>query len=310
MSANVETMMYVREKPWHELGTMVQEAPTSADALRLAGLDWQVKQRPIYHQDGTVIPGWKENYRETDGASFGIVTNRYAICQNAEAFDFTDALVGNGARYETAGSLRGGKTIWLLAKLDGTKKILGDDFENYLCFSNSHDGTKAIRCCITPIRVVCNNTLNVAMDTAERMWSTKHTGNIQAKLAEAEHVLFKANQYLEAYGTYAEQLANTPLLQDDLELMLKYLFPVADDASDRSKANAQRMRQEFMFCYFMPDIEKFRGTQWGALNAMSDLIGHTDPLRKQKDYKASRWEKIMGGHQLMDNLMNLMKVTK
>ena len=114
MAANVETMMYVREKPWHGLGTEVSEAPTSADALRLAGLDWEVQQKSIQVCGGSKIENYKANVRSTDGAVLGVVSDSYKIVQNADAFSFTDELIGGDVRYETAGSLRGGKKIWLL----------------------------------------------------------------------------------------------------------------------------------------------------------------------------------------------------
>ena len=125
MSASVETMMYVREKPWHGLGTQVEEAPTSADALRLAGLDWTVEQRNIQVCGGTKISNYKANVRSSDGKVLGVVSDRYKIVQNAEAFEFTDSLIGGEVHYETAGSLNGGKKIWLLAKLPDTE-IAGD----------------------------------------------------------------------------------------------------------------------------------------------------------------------------------------
>ena len=173
MAANVETMFYVREKPWHGLGTCVEEAPTSADALRLAGLDWEVKQRNIQVCGGAKIENFKANVRSSDGAVLGVVSDRYQIVQNAEAFSFTDELIGGDVRYETAGSLQNGKKIWLLARMPA-QKIVGDDVEPYLCFSNTHDGSGSIRVCMTPIRVVCNNTLNLALNSAVRSWSTKH----------------------------------------------------------------------------------------------------------------------------------------
>lgn len=309
MSANVERMMYVREAPWHGIGTCVQEAPTSADALRIAGLDWTVEQRPVYRADGSEINPFVENYRSDNGRTLGIVTTKYRICQNTEAFAFTDALIGGEVRYDTAGSLRNGKQIWLLAKLEGTQYV-GDEFENYIVFTNTHDGSGAIRCAMTPVRVVCQNTLNLALDNADRAWSTIHKGDIMGKLAEAENVLFKAHKYMEEYAGYAEQLANTPLKMEDLELMLTYLFPYKETDSDTKKRNAQELRSNYMACYFMPDLVKFRGTQWGAINAMSDFVTHTEPQRKTKDYRANRWGKVMNGHQLMDNLMQLMSVKK
>lgn len=108
MSANVETMFYVRQKPWHGLGTEVQEAPTSADALICAGLDWEVVQKDVYTGDGSLIPGYKVNLRSTDNAALGIVSDRYKVVQNEDAFQFTDDLLGAGVTYETAGTLQGG----------------------------------------------------------------------------------------------------------------------------------------------------------------------------------------------------------
>lgn len=117
MAANVETMFYTREKPWHGLGTRVEEAPASADALRLAGLDWQVIQEPIFTDNEELISGYKANVRDSDRKVLGVVSDRYKIVQNQEAFSFTDTLLGNGVRYETAGSLQEGRKVWLLARL-------------------------------------------------------------------------------------------------------------------------------------------------------------------------------------------------
>ena len=177
MSANVESMFYTgREVPWHGQGVSVESAPTSADAIRLAGLDWNVVQEDVY-ADGVKAAGWRANIRDTDRKILGIVSDRYRIVQNGEAFAFTDDLIGGEVRYETAGSLRDGRTVWLLARLPD-REIVGDKTETYLCFTNNHDGTGAIRACMTPVRVVCNNTLNLALSTARRSWSVKHTGNI------------------------------------------------------------------------------------------------------------------------------------
>lgn len=117
MSANVETMFFTREKPWHGLGTRVEQAPDSKDALVAAGLDWNVFQRAIVTEDGIHLPGYKANVRDTDNKVLGVVTDRYKVVQNSEAFAFTDDLLGEGVRYETAGSLQEGKRTWMLAKL-------------------------------------------------------------------------------------------------------------------------------------------------------------------------------------------------
>ena len=117
MAANVENMFYVRKTPWHGLGTRVNEALNSKEALTAAGLDWNVIQEPIYTETEELIEGYKANIRDTDRKVLGVVTDRYKIVQNQEAFAFTDALLGEGVRYETAGSLQGGRKVWLLAHL-------------------------------------------------------------------------------------------------------------------------------------------------------------------------------------------------
>ena len=127
MSANVETMFYVREKPWHGLGTEVKEAPTSADALVYAGLDWDVVQKNVYAEDGTLISGYKVNTRSTDNTALGIVSDRYKVVQNEDAFKFTDDLLGAGVTYETAGALQGGRKVWMLARMPHRYIIAGDE---------------------------------------------------------------------------------------------------------------------------------------------------------------------------------------
>lgn len=127
MAANVETMFYVRETPWHGLGTRVIEAVDSKEALRLARLDWKIVQEPIYTATDELIQGYKANVRDSDKALLGVVTDRYKVIQNDEAFAFTDSLLGEGVRYETAGSLQGGKRVWMLAHMPHEYIISGED---------------------------------------------------------------------------------------------------------------------------------------------------------------------------------------
>ena len=307
MAANVETMMYVREKPWHGLGTRVEEAPTSADALRLAGLNWTVDRHDVHLPTGAVIPNYKANVRSSDGAVLGVVSDQYKIVQNVDAFAFTDALIGGDVpvRYDTAGSLRGGRKIWLLAKLPDTE-IVGDKTEPYLCFSNTHDGSGAIRVCMTPVRVVCNNTLNIALNGAKRAWSVRHTGDIQAKLHEARMCLDMANKYMDKLAVYADNLANKTIKDEEIAKILDEMFPIAEDSTDREKQNAKKARTEYMVCYFAPDIAKFKGTAWGALNAMSDMVGHNAPRRQTANYWENNWGRIMDGHAMMDKMASLL----
>ena len=314
MAHNVETMFSAgRQKPWHyaetsEVTKLIQEAPTSKDALRYAGLDWEVLQTPVYMESGIEIPNYKANVRSTDNACLGIVTNRYQIVQNTEAFEFTDAIVGeteNGVvTYETAGSLCGGRKIWLLAKMP-VQKVLDDDVEPYMFFSNSHDGSGAIKVGMTPIRIVCNNTLNMALAGAKRSWSTKHVGDMQSKLEEAKMCLSMADQYMKNLDIEADRLANATLYKEQIDEILDEMFPIDDKDTERKKQNVQSVKDNFYVAYFMPDILKFGESAWRAVNAMSDMVTHSTPKRNTASYEENRWGKIMDGHVMMDQFVQL-----
>lgn len=304
MAHLVESMFSVRETPWHGLGTIVNEAPTSAEAIKLAGLDWDVVSNPVFDANGNEIHGYKANTRSTDNSVLGIVSNKYKIVQNKEAFEFTDNLIESGdVKYETAGSLKNGRQIWLLAKMP-EKNILGDKFDPYICFSNTHDGTGAIKVCMTPIRVVCNNTLNFALSNATRTWSTKHMGDMAGKIHEAKITLGLANKYMDELTIAADKYANTKITDTEIEAVLNDLFPVdLNEDTKRKINNVQEIKDAFYVCYNMPDIAKFKGTQYGVINAMSDMVGHSSPARKTATYQENNWGRIMVGHPFLDALV-------
>lgn len=313
MIMETDQMFSVREKPWHyeltkEHTKIIQEAPNSREALVAAGLDWNVVSMPVYQENGLLIPGYKANVRDKDNMVLGIVSGRYKIVQNTEAFEFTDSLIGeteNGeVRYETAGSLYNGKKVWLLAKLP-TTKVLDDDVEPYLCFANSFDGSGAVQVCITGIRVVCQNTLNIALNTARRKWSTKHIGDMQSKLEEAKLCLRMADSYMANLDVEADRLANAKLHEEEIEKILDEMFPVDDKTTERKKSNILQFKQNFWKAYDMPDITKFGSSAWRGVNAMSDVITHAAPARNTATYNENRWAKIMDGHMLLDTFTNL-----
>lgn len=307
MAHEIESLMYTREKPWHGLGTQVMEAPTSAEAIKLAGLDWEVVGQPIFTDSGIQIPGYVANTRSSDNRVLGVVTDKYKIVQNKDAFAFTDNLIGENCRYETAGSLKNGKSVWMLAKLPRTA-VLGDDVDQYLCFNNTHDGTGAVKVFMTPIRVVCNNTLNLALNRASRFWSCKHMGKMEDKLAEATQTLQLANTYMDELKVKADQYANTSITMDRVKQVVAELFPINDDDSDRHKATMTKARNEFMTCYFMPDIAKFMNTEWGVINAASDFSAHVQPKRNTSTYQERNFERVIVGHPILDRVVEMMSV--
>lgn len=308
MAANVETMFYTREKPWHGLGIRVAEAPSSEEALRLAGLDWQVKQEPVYTDTGEAIPGYKANIRDRDRRVLGVVTDRYKIIQNQEAFAFTDALLGKGVRYETAGSLQGGRRVWLLARLPKEYIISGEQVSPYLVFSNTHDGSGAVKVALTPVRVVCCNTLNLALDTAKRSWSMIHTGNIRDKLQEAEDTLFMAEAYMMQLGKEFGNLQRQKITDRQVAEYIEMLLPLEKDATTIQNKNITKLREDMAHRYYdAPDLQGTGKNAYRFLNAVSDFATHAKPLRRTANHKENLFMRTMDGNPLIDKAYQLVK---
>lgn len=308
MAANVETMFYTREKPWHGLGTMVAEAPNSKDALRLAGLNWKVLQEPVYTENEELIQGYKANVRDTDRKVLGVVTDRYKVIQNEEAFAFTDTLLGEGVRYETAGSLQEGRRVWMLARLPREFIIGGERISPYMVFSNTHDGSGAVKTALTPIRVVCNNTLNLALRTAKRSWSMIHTGDISGKIEEAKNTLFLADEYMTALGQEFENLRKIKLSEKQVLDYIKILLPMEENYSLLQKRGVEKLRADMKMRYFdAPDLKGVGNNGYRFVNAVSDFATHSTPRRKTANYKENIFARTADGNPMIDRAYQLVK---
>ena len=308
MAANVETMFYTREKPWHGLGTMVAEAPNSKDALRLAGLNWKVLQEPVYTENKELIQGYKANVRDTDRKVLGVVTDRYKVIQNEEAFAFTDTLLGEGVRYETAGSLQEGRRVWMLARLPREFIIGGERISPYMVFSNTHDGSGAVKTALTPIRVVCNNTLNLALRTAKRSWSMIHTGDISGKIEEAKNTLLLADEYMTALGQEFENLRKIKLSEKQVLDYIKILLPMEENYSLLQKRGVEKLRADMKMRYFdAPDLKDVGNNVYRFVNAVSDFATHSTPRRKTANYKENIFARTADGNPMIDRAYQLVK---
>ncbi len=308
MAANVETMFYTRTKPWHGLGTMVEKAPTSEAALELAGLDWQVVQKKLVTDGGIEVPGFKANLRETDNQVLGVVSDRYKVVQNADAFSFTDALLGEGVTYETAGSLQNGRRTWILAKLPTRYIISGDEITPYLVFMNSHDGSGSIKAAMTPIRVVCQNTLNLALSTAKRCWSTNHVGDIKGKMEDARYTLLYADQYMAELGRTIDQMNQQKLSDRQVMEYIDSLFPILPNPSEQQVKNMLRMKEDMKARYFdAPDLQHVGKNAYRFINAVSDFATHAKPLRERSGYRENLFARTVDGNAMIDRAYELVK---
>lgn len=283
---------------------------SSDEALQSAGLDWTVIQKSIQTKDFVEIPSYKANIRATDQQMLGIFTDRYKIAQNHEAFAFTDELLGEGVRFETAGSLQNCRKVWLLAKLPENYIIAGDRICPYLVFSNSHDGSGSIKIAMTPIRVVCQNTLNLALDSANRMWTTIHTGNIQSRLEEAKKTLLYAELYMNKLGAEVDRLNRIKTPDYKVLEYIEFLLPMQDNASKLQEKNVHQLRQDLQARYFeAPDLNGIGKYAFRFMNAVSDFATHTKPLREASSYKENLFLKTMEGNPLIDKAYELVPAT-
>ena len=308
MPANVESMFYVRVAPWHNLGVCVEQALDSKEALEKSGLDWIVTQRAVMTDDRTPIPGCKANVRESDGRVLGVVTDRYKVVQNHEAFAFVDGLLGEGVRFETAGGLGGGRRVWMLAKLPGRHSMMDEDIDPYLVFSNSHDGNSGIRVAMTPIRVVCQNTLNLALGGAKRIWSTTHVGDPARRMDEARNTLLLARKYMDNLGEESGRLSGVTLSDAKVREYIETLLPMDDGSSEIHKRNILRIRGDLETRYLdAPDLRHVGKNAYRFICAVSDFATHAEPLRRTAGYRESMFARTMEGNPLIDKAYEIVR---
>ncbi len=280
MAHEIETMMYAGEKPWHGLGTYIGDKEVnSSDAIRLAGLDWEVQLRPLFVgvRDNEMVLADEANgvVRMTDNRVLGIVGNRYKPLQNKEAFNFMDGVVGGKeAMYHTAGSLRDGKVVWMLAKLPSTILVKGKDpIEQYLLLSNTHDGTGCVKMLMTPVRVVCANTLAIAVQGAKDMFNIKHTASIDSKIKAAQDALGIAVKYYKEFSVKADWLADQKFTDLQMDLALKNVFPAENESDVPTRTKNIRNNVKDLFEDGL-GIAPWRGTGWAAVNAFGEYFDH------------------------------------
>jgi phage/plasmid-like protein (TIGR03299 family) len=306
--ANVETMFSVREVPWHKLGVIIQEAPSSEEALKLAGLDWTVYQQSI-STGYQVIPGYKANIRSIDDKVLGVVTDRYTVVQNTDAFSFVDMLLGDGVKFETAGSLQSGKKVWLLARLPEDYIVNGDPVSPYLVFSSSHDGSGSIRVALSPIRVCCQNTLNLALSEAQRTWTTIHVGDMKDKLEEARKTLLLSEHYMKMLQTTASIMATKSLSDKKVLEFINELLPIPENAGPVQANNIDLVRTDIKLRYHeAPDLQDTPKNQWRLINAVSDTATHMKPLRRTETFQENMFSKVVNeGSPLIDRAYELLR---
>ena len=295
----VESMAYFGQVPWHGKGTQVDHAMTAAEAIALGGMDWAVSMRPV-ELAGVPVPGYSWTVRDDTGAPLGLVGANYHPIQNTELFTFFDPLVNReeGTFFHTVGVLKGGKRVWLLAKIPGDFYVVKDDrVGNYLLIASSHDGSLELSIFHTPIRVVCNNTLSAALTAAEDytlpIVRIRHTAGASERIKLAHQALGLATKRVEVMAALYQRFARVKLGVLQFKEYLQHVVPSSkEERSGIPSAMIQEARDTIERLYdaginnLDPD---FTHTAWSALNATTHYLDHSRQMRRGSDRLESSW---------------------
>lgn len=300
MPANVETMAYVGEVPWHEQGTPVPHSVDASAMIRAAGLDWTVEKRPARGYPPIKKRGKPDTYARYEivrcprdrteelEVILGMVTGRYEPLQNIEAFSFFDPIVDSKtATFETAGALGAGERVWVLAKMPEIIQVVqGDDCEKYLLLSNTHSGQGSVTVKFTAIRVVCQNTLLWALEDGQQAFRVRHSRKMSDRLAEVSELIAAVNAaYAEAAKAF-KRLAEARVKDEAmLDEYLAAVFP-RTPAQEKNKTTPPKWQQVKNLFETQEDLQLpgVKGTLWGAYNAVTRF----EDYRKARDETAER----------------------
>ena len=274
MSHQVETMAYAGEVPWHGLGTKVPADLTPEQMLQAAGLDWEVNKVDLTYGDGLIVPGKKGLVRSSDGTYLDTIGDDWNPLQNSEAFEFfNDFVMAGDMEMNTAGSLEDGRRTWALAKIkDAVFETVKDDItECFLLFSNPHKYGMSITVMMTPIRVVCNNTITMALNGAsEHMVKINHRSEFDADAVK--ETLGVAKDKLDTYKEAAQFLSTKNYTKDSIVEYFNEVFPFTANKRDNDMSRNTKLAMEVLDT--QPGAEYGRGTFWQAFNTVTYLTDH------------------------------------
>lgn len=281
--------------PWHNLGQNVKDAQTWSEAIKLAQLDWQVIDAPLYTnwaKSGLIpVNGFKAVVRADTKDVLGVHGMDYRIFQNSDAFKFADGLIEEGALFESAGGLGHGERIWCLARIPQADFTVGafDTHQTFLLVATSHDGSLAFTSTLTDVRVVCNNTLTAALGStnakADGKLKVRHTSRGYDKLNQAQQLIQGTIQSAESLKDKLRKLAHAPLTRETLTAIVDRLFPKPTD-ENVSTTRRDRMLSSVLAKFEANDRNYFpeqRGTAYALLNAITDHTDHERGTRRPDD---------------------------
>lgn len=299
---------------WDGLGSNVSSAHSAYEVCKLAGLDYTVKTESIFTEDGIKIPNMiaTRRYDMVDGVElpstvYGAVSNRYVPVQNSKGFEVIDSLfLHQGFEVETAGQFDNGKIVWVEARLP-EKNIAGEKIDPYIVFTNRHDGKGSVRIFLTPVRIICKNTLNYAIKGAQgRGFSVKHLSTANAKLDQAKEILNHYKEYLSAMEKKIEDQKRFLLTDDKVDNFLSMIFKMKEEDSITKKETILVNRREVKDIYEnAPDLDGYERSAFRFINAVSDWSTHHIPHRQTANYNANLFQKTLEGNEYIDAAVDI-----
>ena len=292
-----------REPGWHRLGTVTEDVMTAEEALKIAHLDWKVDKVPAFAQvgDGEFVPiegkhaTVRKHPKKREWDALGVVGSRYVPVQNVEVFSMLDAIVDEGgAKYETAGALANGKKVFMTMKFPEHMTFGdGQDTTNlYLLATNSHDGTSSLTLAVVPLRVVCQNTLTVALRSARRTYKMRHTTNATRKAQFARDALAMTFSYVEAVEKEFDSLLRHPMTDKQFDNFLAKFVPEKKDPTPRQTTNRDKVVDTLWELWNGPTQEPVKNTRYAAFNTVVEYVDWFSPV-KGKDQDARRAERSL-----------------
>ena len=270
-------MAYAGELPWHRLGTKVDENLTPAEFQQAAGLDWNVVPVPAYaeYKGEKIESGHQMLIRDIDSKPLTMITGNWNPVQNDEAFGFFNEFCQTGAmKMETAGSLKGGQWVWALAKSTEAFTLFGgDEIESYLLFSNPHIYGRSIDIQFTPTRVVCNNTLNVALsEDSQNRVRMNHRTAFDAD--SAKEMLGLAAEKMNKFKTMAMFMGTKSYKDEIVKEYFDEVFPGYSKKEGEKRESSRNAVRAFEILETQPGAEFAKGSWWQAFNATTYMIDH------------------------------------
>lgn len=312
-----EAGVFTENKPaWHGAGVVLpDDAVTIGRVMELVPeLASDVVQREVMVVgSGRTIPNVLANVREFDDKVLGLVSERYNVLQNRDAFQFgADILDTGGASIKTAGTLHGGAQVWFLLKIDKDVYVGGqpdEKIETYLLISNSHDGKSSVKAAVVNVRVVCANTLALALSGARRVYSFRHVTGVEERVQQARDVLGVTFKYADTLAEVGGTLIDQQFPESSVDDFLATIFPVSKEGSEKAVSHALNKRSAVKNIYrFAPNLSNIRGTKWGMLQAVAEWDTHMAPVRatQRNTREQSRFARAVDNAGVTQKAMNLL----